>query len=249
LRGIIKPLAAFVFLGGGMMAAAHYATHSAIFAVRRVEVRGGERTPASEFESLLQSEAAGRNIFLLPLEELRLRVEEHPWVRRALLYRVLPDGLRLVVEEPLPTAVAAWPDDSGREQLVWLDELGLVIEPVSAQEMAQGLMAPLLVGFGGSGEREAHTAAGTAALHAIRRENKDFLQRIAVLDVSNSLRFEMRLRDYESPLYLDPSGAARNLGRFLDLEAALRRRHPAPLYVDLRWENQIVVMPQDGMQP
>ncbi|HYY62811.1 MAG TPA: FtsQ-type POTRA domain-containing protein, partial [Burkholderiales bacterium] len=87
-------------------AAAYWLLHSALFPVRTIELR----TPlnqASRADVRATLAQVGRgNFFAAPIDELRAALERLPWVRRAAVRRVWPDGLEVNIEEHV--ALARW---------------------------------------------------------------------------------------------------------------------------------------------
>jgi cell division protein FtsQ len=75
----------------------------------RFEVRGLEYTPTAHVDDAklreLMAIAPGTNILSLDLDQLAARIAVDPWVARAVVTRVLPDALRVEVEEHEPVAV------------------------------------------------------------------------------------------------------------------------------------------------
>jgi cell division protein FtsQ len=82
--------------------------------VDRVTVEGRHETPAEALIAAFEHEA-GDPILAVDADALRLRLEELPWVRSAMVERKLPDEIRLTIEERVP--VALWQRD-GRYHLV-----------------------------------------------------------------------------------------------------------------------------------
>jgi len=82
--------------------------------VARVTVEGRNETPADLLISTIEV-ATGDPILAIDAETLRLRLEDLPWIRSAVVERRLPDELRLVIEERQP--IALWQRD-GRYHLI-----------------------------------------------------------------------------------------------------------------------------------
>jgi cell division septal protein FtsQ len=218
-------------------------TTSELFFIERVEFASGEHTPASDFKSIA-SQALGKNLFLLPLEELQAEVLEHPWAREVVIYRAFPNRLRIVIEEPVPTALV---ERDGT--MVWVDAEGNFIEAVVANELAHGVDVPLLVGCGSGETQKGRLRRGAAALDELRRNFSAFYRRLASLDVSHGTHLTVHLKDYGGPLWFHSEDALRNVANLEAVWGVLSRHHPAPAYVDLRWHNQIVVMPAAADKP
>lgn len=113
---VVLGLVLLAFAGGTI------ALRSPIFEVRRVEVRGNGRLGPGEVRDLV-GHTRGRNLWLLPLDELARSVASHPWVARAELRRDLPSTLVVEIEERLPVA---WVSDPGGGAAVAAD--GIVVE-------------------------------------------------------------------------------------------------------------------------
>jgi cell division protein FtsQ len=79
------------------------------FALRSIEVRGDvQRVAAASLRQLAVPHLAG-NFFTLDLQHTAAAFESVPWVRRAVVQRVWPDGLRVTLEEHQPAAL--WTSD------------------------------------------------------------------------------------------------------------------------------------------
>ena len=76
--------------------------------IKRVYVEGDiERLDINDLRSLVGKKANG-GFFNLNISAMRAALIELPWVRDVVVYRVWPDGLRLVIHEQ--TAFARWKD-------------------------------------------------------------------------------------------------------------------------------------------
>lgn len=104
------------------VAAGTVALRSPLFEVRRVEVRGNGRLAPAEVRGLVEG-ARGRNLWLLPLDDLARSVTTHPWIARADVRRDLPSTLVVEIEERIPVA---WVADPGGGAAVAAD--GVVVQ-------------------------------------------------------------------------------------------------------------------------
>lgn len=81
-----------------------YVRTSPAFAIREVRVDGGTRLPREELLRIA-GVVLGRNIFEMPPEDVRARLERHPWIADASVRRRLPGTLEVHVRERRAAAV------------------------------------------------------------------------------------------------------------------------------------------------
>jgi cell division protein FtsQ len=89
-----------------LIVGAHYwATHSPRFAVKHIEVIGAKHASTQE---LIQMSGlhSGENVFTVDTASARQAVLENPWISETRVERGLPNRLRIVVKEHVPTAIA-----------------------------------------------------------------------------------------------------------------------------------------------
>lgn len=94
------------------------AASASFFQVRKIEVQGASRTSADEVKALVRKEVEKTGVWKADLKGINARLEHLPWVRTAVVSRVLPDGIRVRVSEREPRAVVR--TASGRFR--WIDE-------------------------------------------------------------------------------------------------------------------------------
>ena len=87
------------------------------FRAERVDVTGVTRASADHLAALVRGRAAKRNVWQLDLNALSGELEREPWVRQAIVSRVLPSGLRVRITEREPAVVVR----TGEGRLMWAD--------------------------------------------------------------------------------------------------------------------------------
>lgn len=88
------------------------------FKVRNVETRGAVRASNDEIKAAVVREVAATGVWRADLEQMSKHLERLPWVRTAIVTRVLPDGIRVRITEREPRAVVR--TTSGR--FIWVDD-------------------------------------------------------------------------------------------------------------------------------
>jgi cell division protein FtsQ len=157
------------------------------------------------------------NFFAAPIEELRARLERLPWVRRAAVRRVWPDGLEVSLEEQLP--LARWAAGG------LVNEQGERFAGEAAAEL------PLFSGPAGSESEIARRYARFSRLLA------PFGSPIERLKLSERLAWEVALANgLEFKLGRDADAAEAKLERFLATYQA-NASAPVAAVVDLRYPN------------
>ena len=99
------------------------ASSAALFQARAVDVIGTSRTSAEEIEGLVRRSVSRTGVWRADLSALSVELGRLPGVRRAVITRVLPDGLRVRITERVPIAVVR--TSSGH--FVWVDDEGVAL--------------------------------------------------------------------------------------------------------------------------
>jgi cell division septal protein FtsQ len=102
------------------------AANASFFQARSIEVNSTSRANAKEIKALVQRAVAETGVWRADLEEISADLQRVPWVRSAVVSRVLPDGLRVRVTERVQRAVLR--TTGGR--LVWVDEDAVLLGPI-----------------------------------------------------------------------------------------------------------------------
>lgn len=124
LRAILGYLPAFLKLGlaiviGILIFAGYRAAASAsFFQVRKIEVQGASRVSADDIQAIVRKEVEKTGVWKADLNGMNARLEQLPWIRTAVVSRVLPDGIRVRITERVPRAVVR--TASGRFR--WVDD-------------------------------------------------------------------------------------------------------------------------------
>ena len=107
-------------IGAGILVFASYraAASASFFQVRSVEVQGTSRVSANEVQTLVRRDVDKSGVWNADLGAVAAHLERLPWVRTAVVSRVLPDGIRVRIAERVPRAVVR--TASGRFR--WVDE-------------------------------------------------------------------------------------------------------------------------------
>jgi cell division septal protein FtsQ len=73
---------------------------------------------SDEIQKLVRQETEKTGVWKADLHEMNTRLERLPWVRTAIVSRVLPDGIRVRISERVPRAVVR----TGSGRFRWIDE-------------------------------------------------------------------------------------------------------------------------------
>ncbi|MDP8244663.1 MAG: FtsQ-type POTRA domain-containing protein [Candidatus Hinthialibacter antarcticus] len=102
-----------------------YLFNSSDFSIQQITIEGASRIQEDEIRAR-SGLAPGANLWLVKLEELGRRIEEHPVVHRVAVQRIPPHRIHIVIEERVP-AVFVLNADEGR--MYGIDANGVVLPP------------------------------------------------------------------------------------------------------------------------
>lgn len=120
---IMLAIIAGVLLFKGYRAAAS----ASFFQARVVDINQTARANADEINRVVRSAAAQSGVWQLDLAAVSAELERLPWVRKAIVSRVLPDGLRVRVTERTPLAVVRMANG----KFVWVDDEAVTLDAMS----------------------------------------------------------------------------------------------------------------------
>ena len=200
------------------------AMRSPLWPVRDVTVQGSlEHTTRAEIEAALRGRVAG-NFFSVDVVEVRNALERLPWVRRAAVRRVWPDGLEATLEEHV--ALAYW----GERSLV--NTFG---------ERFNGISEAKLPRFSGPPRSEGEVARRYARFNEIVTPLGTQVEEVIL---TPRLAWQLRLGSgVRLALGRDADAAEVRLERFVQAAARGTVRYD---YVDLRYPNGFALRIPDG---
>ncbi len=183
---------------------------------------------------------AGINVFRLPLEEKRRRVEAIPWVQSAALTRVFPHRLVVQITERSPVAFV---NREGRVGLV--DSEGMVLEKPENSTFD----FPVVTGLEtapSADDRRARLALYTEFMAQLGEESPSSGWMISEVDLHDADDLKALLvQGHETiEVHFGHQDFLDRFRSFLALLPELRKSNQKLDSVDLRYRNQIVVNPQ-----
>ncbi len=104
-------------------------TASAFFDVKAIDVRGVTRASKDDIERIVKLQTNKSGVWNADLTEIKIDVEKLMFVRSAVVSRVLPDGLRVSVNERVPRVVVQLKTGN-----VWFDEDSVMLGAVRDEE-------------------------------------------------------------------------------------------------------------------
>jgi len=112
-----------IALGVGVFAAYQAAAAASFFQLRSVEVQGESRASLHDVQALVKREVSKSGVWQADLNDLSNKLERLPWIRRAVVSRVLPDGIRVRLLEREPRAVVR----TAAGRFIWVDDEAVIL--------------------------------------------------------------------------------------------------------------------------
>lgn len=118
----------FVICAAVLLIAGYRAVASAsYFRAGSIDITGAERASSDRIAAVVKRRATTTNVWQLNLNEVSSEIEKEPWVRAAIVSRVLPGGLRVRITERVPAVVVR----TSNGQLMWVDEDAVLLARVA----------------------------------------------------------------------------------------------------------------------
>jgi cell division protein FtsQ len=210
---------------------------SDLFKLDEVVVGGNQRL-ASEQVVALSDIRTGINTFTLDLRLIGQKIEENPWIEKAMVRRIFPRKIEIRISERKPVAII------NLDYLYYLDEQGEIFKSLDSQDR---LDYPVITGFDQQRARQ-HDQEYAQRLERIVRLLTDLQQRqqlslaqvseihqeenggLSLYTLKNGVRIKLGRTDF-----------SRKLDRLERIYAQLSSKLHMLEYIDLNVEDKVIV--------
>jgi cell division protein FtsQ len=234
--GVIAIIALIAFVGYRAAASASF------FEVRTVEARGASRASVDDIKNVVRRDVSETGVWRADLQQLSHDLERLPWVRTAVVTRVLPDGIRVRITEREPKAVVR--TSAGR--FLWVDD-----DAVYLGEMAPTDQMPAFF-LRGWNEDNSNTASSdnrdrVRKFLELQRDwsGQGISERVSEVNLLDlrDVRVQLAGDDSQIEVRLGSQDQSARLGKALSVLDAQRQTSRGPLisYIDLTQGKRAIV--------
>lgn len=206
--------------------------NSDVFILRDVEVTGIKKTSPEEIEALVF--ASQKNTLKVDLKQIKLRLESHPWIQSAILWRELPGTIRVHILERKPVAIVS----TGNLYLV--DSDGHVIQTLEKSSEFSSL--PVITGITEI-SNEVQIRASLNFVETVSRDPAIF-QQVSEFHYYDNHNTILYLKGYSFGLLVSKDDILPMIKKFADYSTFMKDHFSNQKLIDLRYEGQIIV--KDG---
>lgn len=214
--------------------------HADVLRVDTITVQGNRRLSPGEVAGLLEL-LRGENLLNADLEAGRESLLASGWIRDAMLRRVLPSGVHVVLNEREPVGL-------GRigPQLYLVDATGHVLDDYGPH--FADLDLPIIDGLSGGIQDstvDMQRAALAARLMTDIGAHGELANRVSQVDVRNPHDAVILLNGDPVRIHVGERDFVARLRTYLDVASVLREVVPDIDYVDVRFDRKVYVGPAD----
>jgi cell division protein FtsQ len=230
-------IAVVVFLGVVVYRAAAAAS---FFQIKKVETKGASRASVDDIQALVRREVAATGVWRADVQELSQHLERLPWVRTAIVTRVLPDGIRVRITERQPRAVVR--TSSGK--FIWVDDDAVYLGDMAP---ADQMPAFFLRGWNEEEGGQAENKQRVAKFLELQKEwdGQGLSERVSEVNLQDLRDVRVQLANDDSQIEIRLGGQEQGvrLKKALTVLDAQRQTARGPLisYIDLSQGKRAIV--------
>ena len=241
--GVFAMICLFAFVGYRAAASASF------FQIRTVETKGASRASLDDIQTVVRRDVSQIGVWNADLQQLSKHLEQLPWVRTAVVTRVLPDGIRVRITEREPRAVVR--NAAGR--FIWVDDDAVYLGEMSPTDQ---MPAFFLRGWNedNATAARAENRERVGKFLELQREwvaqgLSERVSEVNVLDLRD-LRVQLAGDDSQIEVRLGSQDQGARLGKALTVLDAQRQTARGPLisYIDLTQGKRAIVGLVTGSQ-
>ncbi len=234
--GVAAIIALIAFVGYRAAASASF------FQVRTVETRGASRASVDDIKNAVRRDVGETGVWRADLQQLSTHLERLPWVRTAVVTRVLPDGIRVRITEREPKAVVR--TSAGR--FMWVDDDAVYLGEMSPTDQ---MPAFFLRGWNedNSNTAQAENRDRVRKFLELQRDwsGQGISERVSEVNLLDlrDVRVQLANDDSQIEVRLGGQDQSARLGKALSVLDAQRQTARGPLisYIDLTQGKRAIV--------
>jgi len=234
--GVIAIIVLIAFVGYRAAASASF------FQVRTIETRGVSRASIDEIKNAVRHDVSETGVWRADLPELSKHLERLPWIRTAVVTRVLPDGIRVRITEREPKAVVR--NAAGR--FIWVDDDAVYLGEMSSTDQ---MPAFFLRGWNEEDSKTAQTENRERVRKFLELQRdwsaQGVSERVSEVNLLDLRDVRVQLAGDDSQIEVRLGGQDQNtrLGKALTVLDAQRQTSRGPLisYIDLTQSKRAIV--------
>jgi cell division protein FtsQ len=241
-------LGAAVAIGGVSSIFYSYGAHSWRFRIESsddLEISAGENVTRHQVMDVMGGDI-GRNIFFVPLDQRKHQLEEIPWVESANVMRLLPNRLRVTIQERTPVAFVQL---GGKIALI--DAQGVVMDLPAGG--AKRYSFPVIVGMGEQEPLSTRAPRMKTFMELTRELDADgshSSKDLSEVDLSDPDDVKITLSDPQGEVlvHLGSSNFADRYKIYKGHVQEWRQQFQHLDSVDLRYDRQVIVNPDSAKE-
>ena len=216
------------------------AAAASFFQIKKVETKGASRASVDEIQAAVRHDVADTGVWRADLQAISQHLEHLPWVRSAIVTRVLPDGIRVRITERQPRAVVR--TSSGR--FIWVDDDAVYLGEMAATDQ---MPAFFLRGWNEDEGGQADNRQRVAKFLELQRdwEGQGLAERVSEVNLQDlrDVRVQLAGDDSQIEVRLGSQEQGVRLQKALTVLDAQRQTARGPLisYIDLSQGKRAIV--------
>jgi cell division protein FtsQ len=226
-------LALIVIFAGELLYLGYYGVQalkmSPVFFLNHIEITGTHQTSPDEIRKYIQSNHT--NALIADLTSIKLGLENHPWIKSAVIWRELPGTIRIHLTERVPVALVL----AGNLHLV--DEAGRVIDVF--QNNPEHASLPVITGIKElSNEGEIRRAL--EFVNALSQD-REILKTVSEIHYYDSYNTILYLKGMPFGLFVSKDDILPMIKKFLAYSEVVKKSFSGVKVIDLRYQGQIIL--------
>ena len=216
------------------------AAAASFFQIKKVETKGASRASVDEIQAAVRHDVADTGVWRADLQAISQHLEHLPWVRSAIVTRVLPHGIRVRITERQPRAVVR--TSSGR--FIWVDDDAVYLGEMAATDQ---MPAFFLRGWNEDEGGQAENRQRVAKFLELQRdwEGQGLAERVSEVNLQDlrDVRVQLAGDDSQIEVRLGSQEQGVRLQKALTVLDAQRQTARGPLisYIDLSQGKRAIV--------
>lgn len=216
------------------------AASASFFQIKKVETKGASRASVQDIQAAVRRDVSETGVWRADLQAISAHLESLPWVRKAIVTRVLPDGIRVRITERQPRAVVR--TSSGR--FMWVDDDAVYLGEMSPTDQMPSFF---LRGWSEEQNGQAENRARVAKFLELQKEweAQGVSERVSEVNVMDlhDVRVQLAGDDSQIEVRLGSQEQGARLQKALAVLDAQRQTARGPLisYIDLSQGKRAIV--------